>query len=680
MSKHHKTSKCRKDNKHKHHSSSSSSSCDNDCEAEPVIGLIGVGCAGAHLLNKLSKKYQIIAFEAGIDRRNDGFSYNLAIGAPVVHTQFDNVAPVQPFPPPPIGNTQWAGLTFQLPYSVTTLTEPATPGLIGPQSWTQGIMIGGSNEHIQGVYVNPSESRCDWWAEILKDPRYRFENLFPLLERMENFRSHTDFTTQTYEGSSYGPLDGPSELGSDPINRGYDGVIQVVQSSPSTFSLSLAQAIYNKFHDDLHYENFKIAPLVEDECSKTFNSGVNICVTTATETWLDIHRIRSSTARGYLNDSVMTNLLPDLPAPNTNPALYTINNGPQKGINGHNFTLQLNTLIQRIVFETKSSYPHGKDYWINNYPVNAINPCAFKRPLRAIGVEYGTGPNSATRVFVPCTDIICSLGVLATPILLMQSGIGPDAILTQFGIPKLFIQPNMGKYVSNHYGAILRWTGNSAVWGSTQLGTQNSNGYLPGPPCSTPKANIRRKFQYFSAAATNIIPPNWSVNLYDLNPKSTGFVETKQSFDTNGGLLDLKITPQYYTDPFGEDIFNLCWIARQVASAVTNADPTSVFTQPTAFPFPADDNVLFPLLVANFTAQAHYVGTCGMGPNPNVHCVDNKFLLRGTKNVRVCDASAIPLETDSNCVVYPVQNDGNTSRGVNTLSAVLIEQLLKSLH
>lgn len=68
-----------------------------------------------------------------------------------------------------------------------------------------------------------------------------------------------------------------------------------------------------------------------------------------------------------------------------------------------------------------------------------------------------------------------------------------------------------------------------------------------------------------------------------------------------------------------------------------------------------------------------------MGRNPNIHCVDHKFLLRGTKNVRVCDASSTPLDVDINGVVYPVQNDGNTSRGVNVLSSVCAEQLLRSL-
>ena len=166
------------------------------------------------------------------------------------------------------------------------------------------------------------------------------------------------------------------------------------------------------------------------------------------------------------------------------------------------------------------------------------------------------------------------------------------------------------------------------------------------------------------------------MSLFDLNPKSTGTVVANQNWDPNGGLLDVAISPNYYSDPNGEDIFNLCWIVRNVAAAIIAADPAAVFTAPaTPYPFPVSDAVLFPLLTANFAQQAHYVGSCGMGNNKTVHCVKKNFKLRGTCNVKVCDASSMPLEIDDNGVIFPVQNDGNTSRGVNVLSSVLIEKM-----
>lgn len=687
--KHCKSKKCTKCTNDNHHIKCNNGCKHNKCHCEcnrPVIGLIGVGCAGAYLLNKLSKKYKIEAFEAGINRLNDGFTYNLGIGAS--SSQYSNVSPSNSNIIPAL--TQWSGVTFQLPYTVLTLSA-ASP-LIAAANWTQGVMIGGSNEHIQGVYVNPSHDRCDWWAEILNDDRYKFENLFSLLTEMENFRYHTDLTTETPNrahptylpgsGSSYGPLDGPSLNGSVPIHRGYNGALQIVQSSPSSYAIALGKAIYDRFHTVLDNKKFKIEPIVDDKKSETFNSGVNTCVTLSTETWLDKHRVRSSIARNYLNDSVMTTVAPNKRSPAYKSQMdigsipFVVNNGIHKGINGHDFTLTPNALIQRIVFKTKHGFPHGKDYWLHNYALNDIDINAFKKPLRPIGVEYtinndDTNTNTGERIFVPCTKVICSSGILATPIILMQSGIGPEDLLTSLGIPKLFIQPNMGKHISNHIGATLRWTGDSQIWGAQETGTANSNGYLPGP-----NNKNRRKYQYFSSATPTGTPPNWSMNFYDLQTKSTGYIEPVTYGATNGTLLATKIFPDYFTKL--EDRSNLCWIFREVAAAIVATDPSATFIDPPlAYPFSSDDNILFPIIIQAFVQQSHYVGSCGMGPNPDIHCVDTNFILRGTVNVYVCDASSIPLAIESNGDIYPVQNDGNTSRGINVLSVVLAEQLLK---
>jgi len=669
-----------------------------DCNEKADIILLGVGCAGSFLLNKLSKKYKIEAFEAGIDRRYDGFTYNLALRAPDVHSQYDKVAAKKPlYPAVP---AQWTGLTFEKPWNesrpvANSVITSITPNVIisgTGLNWTQGYMLGGSNEHIQGVYVNPSSSRCRWWKEILNDERYAFENLFPLLIEMEEFRDHTNLTSQTWDGTTYTAYDGPSAEGCKPKNRGFCGPVEVVQNSPSKFSEVLSAAIYNRFHNVLGYENFKLEPIVNPEkgkCPETFNSGVNICVTKATETYLDRHRTRTSMARSYLNSCVMKMTDPskielaDSSAGYVSPGYSgVVYRGSYEGINGRDFTLNFGNTIQRIVFKTKKGFPNGKDYWYPNIPLSSVNPKAFKNPLEAIGVEYIDPQDSTKRIFVPTNNVICSLGTLATPILLMQSGIGPADVLKKFNIPVLFDQPNLGKYVSNHVGAFLRWTGNADIWGVNELGKDASNGYLPGPD-----SNIRRKFQYFSSYNdANAIPPiprnTWQISLFDLNPVSTGYIVTKQSLDTNGGLLDVEIHPEYYTDPLKIDITNLCWIVRHVYNTVITTDPTAVFTIANdSFSLP-DDQLFTRLMTStptSFNQQQHFVGSCGMGNYPEIHCVTKEFLLRGTKNVSVCDASSTPLDIDKFGNIFPVQNDGNTTRIVNVLTSVFTEQLLGSV-
>lgn len=628
---------------------------------------MGSGCAGSAIIYRLSTKYHVNAYEAGLYRLDDGATYNLAVAAPVAHLPTNLVSSQKPaFTEPPVA-TQWAGLTFLPQWNVTTV--PIYPSFIPPalqQTWSQGKMFGGSMEHIQGVRVNPSKNMCNRWAAILKDDRFLFENFVHVVMETEHFRMSTNPTVQTWDGTTFSPFDGPSILGSRPINRGYNGFIQCTQASPSAFSTSLATAMYDYHRNVLGYNKFTIQPVVGTNCeSTTFNSGIDACVTRCPERYIDVHRNRVSTARNYLNPSVIESVT--LSVPSGNPG-YTINYGPYKGINGHDIDLQFDKLIQRIVFKTRNGYPSGQQYWIQQYSTQQINLNAFRRPLQAIGIEYGPSPTN--KVFVPLKRVVCSLGTLATPALLMQSGIGPRSTLENLGIPVLYNQEEMGRNISNHYGTIIRWTGNVAIWGNTAIGTENSNGYLP--IASNP---TRRKYQYYSSASPPLAPTSWVLNLYDLNPKSTGWLDVKQSWDTTGGLIDVAIVANYYE--LQEDIDNLCEIVRTVAAAIIAKDPTVIFTAPALpYPFNVSNSVLFTALMQNFTQQTHFVGSCGMGPDGETNCVDTNFKLRGTKNVFVCDASSTPLETDDYGNVYPMQNDGNTIGGVLPFAEVFAKQFL----
>lgn len=683
-------------------------------DENPILGIIGVGCSGAYLLSQLSRKYNVIAFDTGHNALNDGVTYNLSIGAPVTHLPTDTVAAQNAsiISPAPTGSSQWSSITFIPLYNISTIADAGTTApnvnpsnlafASGLSSWVQGLMVGGSNEHIQGVYVNPSKSRCNWWANLLGDTRYSFDNLFPKITAMEEFRAHTPPTSSTYDGTLFAPRNGPSYYGNFPINRGKNGPLKVMQSSPNSFSIVLAQAVYNKFHDDLGYSAFKLEPVVSSTgTSETFNSGVDICVTTATEAWLDYHRTRSSIARAYLPDSVMQRVEDDS-VTGYSPTNFFFNNGLHKGVGCRTFNLYLQKMIQRIVFETQPGYPAGQNYWTNNGPVD---PNAFTRPLKAIGIEYG--PSISNKTFVPMTDVICALGTLGTPALLMQSGIGPYTTLTNLGIPVLLPQENLGKHISNHVGAVLRWSGNANIWNTTNVspsGTTASNGYLPG--FTGDNFLTRRKFQYFSGFSSNTVvgvtpTPTWTMSLYDLNTKSTGSMAVAQSWETvmptNTVQSALRITtqPNYFSDVNNEDRTNLCWILRQLFDMVRTLDPTSIFYVPvlpsttsitpladSLFTNPANptnDQALLVAFAPALTAQTHFVGSCGMGNDPSIHCVDKNFLLRGTSNVHVCDGSSIPLEKDNAGNVYPVQNDGNTARGINVFSIVCAEQLLNSL-
>lgn len=638
------------------------------------IAVIGIGCAGSILVEGLSKKNKVIAFEAGIDRRKDGYTYNLAIGAasntnPEVQYVAKPHADVSPT------TSQWLA-TFSSPiynkytpvpikivfYDGTFATSNAT--------WSQGVMIGGSSEHIQGVYVNPSEDRCNWWADIV-DERFRFENLFPMIIESERFRMHTNPTTLTYDNTLFAPYDGLSEDYATPENRGYNGRVQVMQEASSQFAKTLGIAVYNKYSK--LFDEFTLQPNFSGRT--TFNSGVNCCATMAPERYLSIYRNRVSTARTFLDESVIQNDTPYVQSPDSTNPNYVVNSGPFHGINGHNIDMRLGAKVQRIVFETKCEMPHGKDYWIPAY-----NPtkCDFVKPLHAIGLEYVVLATGNT-FYVPIDIAICSLGALGTPALLMQSGIGPSYVLKSLGIPILYDQPNLGEHLSNHYGATISWKGNNSFWGgATPVGRSNSNLYLPNPlEGSDPH---RRQFQGYTNY--NAATDTYTIGLYNLQPMSTGSLRILNSKDTVNKVIDVAVDPCYFTVEADREA--LCETVRNLANAIHDADPTAVMQMPSEADLLLNNKQLFKNLInaniaasptGQITQQAHYVGTCGMGNNRKYHCVNKKFILRGTNNVLVCDASSVPLEVDE-CmdIAYPVQNDGNTTKNVIPFAQVLVKQ------
>ena len=109
--------------------------------------------------------------------------------------------------------------------------------------------------------------------------------------------------------------------------------------------------------------------------------------------------LRSSTARAYL----------------------------RKARRRRNFTLKLNAFVSRVVFENK----------------------------RAVGVEYRQGGRTT---IVRCRrEIIVSGGAIASPKLLMLSGIGPAKHLAEKGIAVVHDSPGVGQNLADHIAASLTY-------------------------------------------------------------------------------------------------------------------------------------------------------------------------------------------------------------------------------
>lgn len=665
---------------------------DDHCEeSTPGLFILGMGCAGSQLAYVLSKQclqasahngrrrhnYSVTVFEAGDDLRQ----YILLIsGTNVVSTNLALNGSTVAIGNAPLINTfrgNYVPLTFQPPWTKTTNLVPLP--VPGQANWNQGIMWGGSMEHIQGLSVNPSPSRLKLWAEVLEDSGYEHKHMWPKIKATEAFRVHTNPVT-TDVGDLYAPYDGDSAAGSFPIERGTTGRVQTFQSRSGEYGAKLGGLITAWFTPistalKLQFVQTPVVSPVKGE-SYTFNSGVDANVNLAPEVFVDTRRVRVSTFRAYLGPDVITK---------TTASTAVGNEGFDLKVHGVN-------AVYRIVFQTKEGQPPGQLYWPGRDPqytkATDIDVNAFVRPLTPIGIELRTVTNTGTSAvpkwtetfeFKATTRVVCTMGTLATPLVLMHSGIGDKTELTSWDIPVLFNQPNMGKHAATHSGAALRFKLNDVTksLGSFPIpdGIAAPHAYLPSMDGKYP-----RKFQLFTGIVDSGVPtdPYYTISIYDLNPYSTGYISMDDSkIDPNfPSVLNYTVQSNLFSHP--RDKQELVWVYRQLMQMVLAHAPTATFYTSTNVLLPIlpsdSDDVLFNAFIVNFVAQSHWVGTCGMGTDPATSCVDPDFRLRGTRNVWVCDGSSTPLMADDGAL-FPLQNDGNTTRGLAVFAIRFADKL-----
>ncbi|KAF8270546.1 alcohol oxidase [Lactarius quietus] len=116
-------------------------------------------------------------------------------------------------------------------------------------------------------------------------------------------------------------------------------------------------------------------------------------------TYIDSRRCRVTTETAYLTPSVLSR---------------------------PNLTVSVNAPVTRIIFDTKGSSP------------------------RAIGVEFASsreGPRFRVRAK---SEVVLAAGAIHTPQILMLSGVGPEAHLTEHKIPVVSSLPGVGEHLMDH--------------------------------------------------------------------------------------------------------------------------------------------------------------------------------------------------------------------------------------
>jgi choline dehydrogenase len=277
-----------------------------------------------------------------------------------------------------------------------------------------------------------------------------------------------------------------------------------------------------------------------------------------------------------------------------------------------NLTIRPQTLVRRLVFDGQ----------------------------RAVGVEAESGGE----VFqVEGDEIILSGGAIASPQILMLSGVGPADHLSSLGIPVVHHLPGVGENLRDHPMVIVLCQTRPGLLDDRAPVVQAGLRY-------TAKASQTRNDMY-------VIPLSMASergSAFTRGPGNivgTGIGVALENASTAGRLrlacADPHVQPtldyRYLSDAW--DRARLREAVRLVIRLAQHAAYQSVITErlsPTEHDLSSDET-LDAWLLAHVTTQHHSSGTCKMGPAADsLAVVDQYYRVHGLEGLRVVDASVMP--------------------------------------
>ncbi|MES2484112.1 MAG: GMC family oxidoreductase N-terminal domain-containing protein [Pseudomonadota bacterium] len=292
---------------------------------------------------------------------------------------------------------------------------------------------------------------------------------------------------------------------------------------------------------------------------------------------------------------------------------------------------------------------------------------------QAIGVEVLSG--GERRRILAAREVILSGGALASPQLLMLSGLGDPAALQRHGITTVRALPGVGRNLQDHWYASLVWrcTPRSSVnhrlrglrkylegaryvftrGGYLALGAAPVTAYVRSEADGDVDVQLSFNPMSFSASPRGEVVADgfagMSASMVLLSPRSRGHMELA----SNDPLQAPVFHPNYLSDP--SDVRRSIAGMRQLRKIVAMA-PLAERVVEEVKPGPAatsDEQLLDHLKRAGGTGW-HPVGTCKMGQDDQA-VVDDRLRVHGIRRLRVIDASIMPTlvtgNTNAPCIM-----------------------------
>jgi choline dehydrogenase-like flavoprotein len=277
---------------------------------------------------------------------------------------------------------------------------------------------------------------------------------------------------------------------------------------------------------------------------------------------------------------------------------------------------------------------------------------------RAAGAEYQRG-DKVERV-TAAREVIVSCGALQTPQLLMLSGIGDAAHLSEHGIEVVQNLPGVGRNLQDHVDYVFVYKSRHAdlfgvslggarrllkeigLYRKSRLGMVTSNFAEAGGFLSTGANGSAPDIQlHFVVGMVDDhsrkkrLGHGFSCHVCLLRPKSRGLVTLKSKEATAPPVID----PKFYDDPDDlETMVKGFKITRRImeAPALKQHSIRDFYTEH----LDSDDEIKTELRNRSDTIY-HPVGTCRMGSDKGA-VVDAQLRVHGVAGLRVADASIMP--------------------------------------
>ncbi|KAK7060174.1 hypothetical protein VNI00_000938 [Paramarasmius palmivorus] len=547
--------------------------------------IVGGGLTGTTVAARLAETYDysILLVEAGADDREDSRVYDIYN----------------------------YGQTFGTPMDWQWQTERGR--------MVSGKTLGGSSSINGGHYTRGSAAQYDAWSTLLESSEanvgWNWDGMFNYMKKSEGFS---------------GPNEQQSEKGaqSNDAYHGFDGPVQV----------TFPDEMYGGPQQKAFIET--ITTLTGITHCPDLNGGNGSCVsmTPLTMNWQASDR-RSSAPEAYLSpvESIRTTWV---------------------------------TLTQHQV--TK---------------INWANPGSI--PLRASGIEFAPASGGNTRYTAFASrEVILAAGSIMTPQLLQLSGVGDSSILNPLGINTLIDLKTVGKNLQEQTMSALGASGNGfdpkgrgpsdciaypniqELFGNnTQSSIDKINNNLANWASSQAESGLSSSAlrQIFRVQADLIINKNASVaefffntgwpdvvglNVWQLLPFSRGTLKItstdpfqKPQIHVNFFSVDWDMDVQIAASRLSRRIFTSAPL-RQVTSSISGRETVPGGTVPNGTDYGSDSDWRN-WIEDNFTPVAHPISTAAMMKRSLGGVVDARLKVYDTANLRVVDASIMPLQVSA---------------------------------